>query len=92
MNDLDSAIYALQNVRTRLSRSATECRRLVSAVGRLPVEILSEIFILARPQYHGLRLDPSDHSSVQKYLQPSFTVAQVCRRWRSIALGTPRLW
>ncbi|KAJ7618543.1 hypothetical protein FB45DRAFT_1063190 [Roridomyces roridus] len=46
-------------------------------VHRLPSEILSEIFAYTVPKDHGCK--------------PRL-VACICRRWREVALSTPRLW
>ena len=56
---------------------------LVSCIRRLPAEILGEIFLRCLPP------DPP--------VEPDTTAAPllllaVCRRWRKVALGTPRLW
>ncbi|KAK7062130.1 hypothetical protein R3P38DRAFT_2833586 [Favolaschia claudopus] len=51
---------------------------------RLPPEILSEIFLFASSSFwtRGM-LSPR---------QFPLLLGQICRRWRGIALGTPRLW
>ncbi|KAJ7228040.1 hypothetical protein C8J57DRAFT_1583541, partial [Mycena rebaudengoi] len=50
----------------------------------LPAEITSDIFIHFLPNYPL-------HPPLAGLLSPA-TLGQVCRRWREIALGTPRLW
>ncbi|KAJ7982993.1 hypothetical protein DFH06DRAFT_904033, partial [Mycena polygramma] len=59
---------------------------------RLPVEVNSEIFI------HCLPSGPEGFDSI-KYdrMKPRsrnapLLLLQICRTWRDIALGTPRLW
>ncbi|KAJ3834923.1 hypothetical protein EV361DRAFT_444002 [Lentinula raphanica] len=66
-----------------------EHKALLSGVRRLPVEIMSEIFLQCLPEV--------DTSSVIWSPEPSpdqapLLLTQVCRNWRSIAIGTPRLW
>ncbi|KAG2738844.1 hypothetical protein P692DRAFT_20757495, partial [Suillus brevipes Sb2] len=49
-----------------------------SPVHRLPTEILSEIFLLCFPQ---------DQPGLAPLL-----LSTVCRRWREVAVGFPKLW
>ncbi|KZT74529.1 hypothetical protein DAEQUDRAFT_720705 [Daedalea quercina L-15889] len=65
---LRARIYVLVTKRNELSHALT-----------LPVELLSEIFIL-----NAVTHAPDDLSWVN--------VSYVCRFWRSVALQTPRLW
>jgi hypothetical protein len=56
---------------------------LVSCIRRLPPEILSEIFVWCLPP--------------ETYIEPNTGTAPlllvgICRGWRKVALGTPRLW
>ena len=56
---------------------------LISCIRRLPSEILGEIFVRCVPP--------------EPYVEPDTTAAPllllaVCRGWRRVALGTPRLW
>ncbi|PFH50318.1 hypothetical protein AMATHDRAFT_4054 [Amanita thiersii Skay4041] len=48
---------------------------------RLPIELQTEIFLQAIPHY----------PSILKLTGP-IILSQVCRKWRIIALGTPKLW
>ncbi|EIW84597.1 hypothetical protein CONPUDRAFT_151611 [Coniophora puteana RWD-64-598 SS2] len=86
ISDLDYVLASLSNLRAELAESMRESSRLISAVNRLPVEILTEIFFLVRT-----RPRPS-HPAIVMGFNVSFNAAQVCKRWRDIALGTPRLW
>ncbi|EIW84750.1 hypothetical protein CONPUDRAFT_149619 [Coniophora puteana RWD-64-598 SS2] len=82
---IDHTVSTLSTLRLQLDRSKRACRRLTSAMGRLPVEILTQIFVLARHCY-------TSNDADMRGLHISFNVAQVCRRWRHVALNTPRLW
>lgn len=55
----------------------------VSVAGRLPTEILSQIFYYSLPEH--------------EYLSPALKQApmlltSICRRWREVAVGMPSLW
>lgn len=52
-----------------------------SPVNALPVELLTEIFIACLPE----DLTPNSNES-------PLLLCRICRTWRSIALGTPKLW
>jgi len=56
-------------------------RNEVAPVSSLPVEVLDQIFILLTPC-----------ASQLAELRPLIAITQVCRRWRSYALSSPRLW
>jgi hypothetical protein len=55
-------------------------------ISRLPVEILTEIFLYCLPTFHERR-----PASLAK-LDAPLLLASICREWRSIAFNTPRLW
>ncbi|KAL4255543.1 hypothetical protein AB1N83_011660 [Pleurotus pulmonarius] len=58
-------------------------------ISKLPPELLGEIFVLAKSRkgdsYHPIVLDVA-------LGQRWSNVAGVCRDWREIALGAPRMW
>jgi len=56
-------------------------RNEIAPVSSLPVEVLDQIFILLAPC-----------ASQLAELRPLISITQVCRRWRSYALSSPRLW
>ncbi|EIW84652.1 hypothetical protein CONPUDRAFT_69694 [Coniophora puteana RWD-64-598 SS2] len=71
--------------------------RLNPAVMHLPVEILAYIFVLSsslpvRPLPRGIA--PYFHREEGLYTNERgySALVQVCRRWRDVALHTPRLW
>jgi hypothetical protein len=59
-------------------QSNTSARAKSSPVHRLPTEILSEIFLLCLPQ---------DQPGLAPVL-----LTTICRRWREVAVGFPKLW
>ncbi|KAG1886174.1 hypothetical protein F4604DRAFT_65171 [Suillus subluteus] len=56
---------------------------LPSLISRLPTEILSEIFLYCLPE---------DEDLVYASKQAPMLLTKICRRWREIAVGLPRLW
>ncbi|KAG8216749.1 hypothetical protein J3R82DRAFT_6964 [Butyriboletus roseoflavus] len=56
---------------------------LVSCIRRLPTEILGEIFVRCLP--------PNTHIEPDIRTAPLLLMG-VCRGWRKVVLGTPRLW
>ncbi|KAG1837737.1 hypothetical protein C8R48DRAFT_581809, partial [Suillus tomentosus] len=57
---------------------------LLSALWRLPTEVLSHIFSYCLPETR-LLLSPST-------LKAPMLLTRICRRWREVAVGTPELW
>ncbi|EIW84604.1 hypothetical protein CONPUDRAFT_163683, partial [Coniophora puteana RWD-64-598 SS2] len=79
ISDLDYTLAYLADLKNHLEDARRTPSRLISAVGRMPTEILSKIFYLARPRK---RLASA---LVAAGFHVYFNVAQVCRRWRDIA-------
>ncbi|KAI0717983.1 hypothetical protein C8T65DRAFT_725925 [Cerioporus squamosus] len=68
-------------------------------ISKLPADVLSEIFLeVAVDGYHDVPLSSSFTVPVPSIKRPPSRVygyialSQVCREWRRVALGTPRLW
>ncbi|KAF9050441.1 hypothetical protein BJ165DRAFT_1525663 [Panaeolus papilionaceus] len=57
---------------------------ILSPIRALPTEILHHIFLYCVSYPVSLRNC--------KWRNKSYAVSQVCRRWRSVALATPKLW
>ncbi|KAJ7241858.1 hypothetical protein C8J57DRAFT_1019258, partial [Mycena rebaudengoi] len=74
---LAAARYERENLQSRLDE-------YIYPVLTLPVDITSEIFI------HFLPVYPSRPRYVDM-LSPAL-LGQICRHWRDVAFGTPRLW
>ncbi|KAG1726097.1 hypothetical protein EDB19DRAFT_235389 [Suillus lakei] len=65
-----------------IAQSMNLHKRLVTALWRLPTEVLSQIFVYCLPNYHYLSAS---------HLAPML-LTRICRRWREVAVGTPSLW
>ena len=86
---LDGEIHRLQALLDELIRKRDALQTytylhvaLVTPIGRLPPEILSEIFLHCKNE--GL-------TKLQLNKAP-LVLGSVCNRWRTIALSTPQLW
>ncbi|KAJ7077532.1 hypothetical protein B0H15DRAFT_861581 [Mycena belliarum] len=84
----ESALEALARLQRRtcsLEREIADCRGALARarLGDFPAEILAGIFLLA------VAADPTPLPSLR---QSPVSVSRVCRRWRLVALDTPRLW
>ncbi|KZV97971.1 hypothetical protein EXIGLDRAFT_832563 [Exidia glandulosa HHB12029] len=74
--ELEAADAAIANQCALIQRRA----RILSPIHRMPSELLRQVFSDA--------VHPCDHGRCH----PSFIIASICRRWRSIALLSPALW
>ncbi|KIK66577.1 hypothetical protein GYMLUDRAFT_37736 [Collybiopsis luxurians FD-317 M1] len=69
--------------RDRVQADIEALQVTVSPIRRLPLEILSEIFVHCLPKKKFIR--PSPH-------EPPLLLTQICRRWRDVAISTSKLW
>ncbi|KAL1682326.1 hypothetical protein EV122DRAFT_203764 [Schizophyllum commune] len=81
-NEIVKNIQYLFNQRRAIHMQLQAHVSLLSARRRLPLELLSEIFLLAVPD------DWEEQPAGRRVLN----FACVCALWRSLALSTPRLW
>ncbi|KAK7053617.1 hypothetical protein R3P38DRAFT_3576687 [Favolaschia claudopus] len=78
-----------------LSKSSSLSSHVVSAVHKLPTELLSEIFDLCFPEelYY---LNPTNNTPQDEFRRISqdhiLQLAHVCSRWYNVAMDTPKLW
>jgi hypothetical protein len=79
----ESILQDLNLQRDQISLSVRNHRLLLSNTCRLAPELLAEIFI------HCL---PSNHLPTRSSSEAPLVLLSVCKRWREIAIKTPRLW
>ena len=65
---------------------AEKYEKLGTLLDRLPLELLSHIFLFAKDNFPSF-LEPK--SSLRT---SPFNVSQVCSKWRKLAVNTPSLW
>ncbi|THU92104.1 hypothetical protein K435DRAFT_967817 [Dendrothele bispora CBS 962.96] len=84
---LETTISALKHKRTHLERYLANCRSLLSPIRRLPLEILTLVFLyLCREPIKEFGISDFDIAL------PAFDLSQVCAIWREVALNTPAIW
>ncbi|KAF8150396.1 hypothetical protein K438DRAFT_440839 [Mycena galopus ATCC 62051] len=86
--DIDAEISLLQSSLSALRKQRAQVQKRLDArrypVLTLPTEITSEIFLHTLPVY-------PDYPPLLGLDSPTL-LAQICRSWREIAVGTPELW
>ncbi|KAJ7227461.1 hypothetical protein GGX14DRAFT_347403, partial [Mycena pura] len=82
MAQLQLMIDRLRSRRAELQNFVKSHRSVISAIRRLPSEILCEIFS------HCVDLT----CAAFDFTNPLSDIIRVCDRWRSVALGFPLLW
>ncbi|KAK7455194.1 hypothetical protein VKT23_011067 [Stygiomarasmius scandens] len=87
VSQLRSRILYLQAKQRVLKTHIRQLQSLSAPVRRLPVEVITHIFMLACRDI-PVRLD----SPPSLGWNPPFTLASVCKSWRQIVIGTPQLW
>ncbi|KAG1755558.1 hypothetical protein EDB19DRAFT_1661924 [Suillus lakei] len=95
ISDLETVMESIQNLRQQLvemkdkiTKSINFHKRLVSALWRLPTEVLSQIFHHCVPEI----LSESDKFKTSSVLEAPMLLTAVCRRWREVAVAMPSLW
>jgi hypothetical protein len=80
---VEMILDALHHKREALSQFIIEHDALLALIRRLPMEILTKIFILCMPN-HGMSSFDPEHLPL--------LLGQVCIGWRRVALSTQALW
>ncbi|KAJ7757709.1 hypothetical protein DFH07DRAFT_919534 [Mycena maculata] len=84
MRYLQRVLNDLADRRQALLDFIADHRRVVTPLRTFPNEILSEIFVQCAERDPSCKWDPRTN--------PEWILVQVCRRWRTVALSTPRIW
>ncbi|KAJ6500549.1 hypothetical protein C8R45DRAFT_896683 [Mycena sanguinolenta] len=100
----ESAIRRLQCEVAELRRRSDECKSIIAPIRRVPAEIMAEIFLqLTRGEKTTGCSYPYDFAEGASFFHKNNEISpalhkaplifgEVSRRWRNIALSTPRLW
>ncbi|KAF9054259.1 hypothetical protein BJ165DRAFT_697821 [Panaeolus papilionaceus] len=83
LDELQSRVNALKFKRDILQQDVDFHKPLVSAIRRLPFDILEQIF------YYSL---PTTRNVAMSTLDAPLKFARVCSSWRSAVYAAPRLW
>ncbi|KAJ7431930.1 hypothetical protein B0H11DRAFT_2128151, partial [Mycena galericulata] len=80
--------------RATLESYTNGCRSVLSVLRRFPIELLGEIFDICAPPgakeiSQATTCEEEVECLAKKYL---LQVSQVCSRWHTVGMGTPKLW
>ncbi|KAJ7181007.1 hypothetical protein C8R46DRAFT_1187253 [Mycena filopes] len=81
--ELQKAIDELVEERERVRSFVDPHQDLISPFRRLPLDVVQEIFVACLPTHRNC---------VMSALEAPVLLGRICSAWRSISLGTPRLW
>ncbi|KAF9481469.1 hypothetical protein BDN70DRAFT_528655 [Pholiota conissans] len=81
--ELQAALQAITEQRTRLHETVSAHEALVSPLRRLPPEILQIIFVWCLSQ---------NRNAVMHASEAPVLLGRICSEWRRISLATPELW
>ncbi|KAJ7181008.1 hypothetical protein C8R46DRAFT_1187254 [Mycena filopes] len=81
--ELQKAIDELVEERERVRSFVDPHKDLISPLRRLPLDVVQEIFVACLPAHRNC---------VMTAREAPVLLGRVCSAWRSISLGTPRLW
>ncbi|KAF8176946.1 hypothetical protein BJ912DRAFT_986454 [Pholiota molesta] len=83
LQQLQEQLETKREMQEVLSRSIAEHHNLLTPFRCLPDDILREVFMACLP---------TTHEALMNCNEPPLVLGYVCRRWRSVAYHTPRLW
>ncbi|KAJ7185573.1 hypothetical protein C8R46DRAFT_1185264, partial [Mycena filopes] len=81
--ELQKAIDELAEERERVGSFVARHKELISPFRRLPLDVIQEIFVACLPTHRNC---------VMTAVEAPVLLGRICSAWRSISLGTPRLW
>ncbi|KAJ7173431.1 hypothetical protein C8R46DRAFT_1255605 [Mycena filopes] len=83
ITELQKAIDELAEERERVASFVDRHKDLISPFRRLPLDVIQEIFVACLP---------TNRNCVMTAVEAPVLLGRICSAWRSISLGTPRLW
>ncbi|KAG1816177.1 hypothetical protein EV424DRAFT_1073731 [Suillus variegatus] len=86
MDSVNNIHQAVLENKEKITQSMNLHKGLLSALWRLPTEILSQIFNHCLPE-NIFFLSP-----LNLPVKAPILLTRICRRWREVAVGTPGLW
>ncbi|KAJ7682290.1 hypothetical protein DFH06DRAFT_1119562 [Mycena polygramma] len=89
ISTLESQIRDLTRLREAAMSELAVLQLMISPIGQLPTELLAKVFHLVVPPE---QFSASNQDDTDKIIRAALKVSQVCRYWRRIAHGTPKLW
>ncbi|KAF8827300.1 hypothetical protein HHX47_DHR5001127 [Lentinula edodes] len=82
----------LEGAKAELVKALSEQKKILNPMRRMPEDLLVEIFL----QGAGIYTDPGEYFPSAGHSldlgSPPWTYSRVCRRWKDIAMRTPRVW
>ncbi|KAJ3850849.1 hypothetical protein EV368DRAFT_84130 [Lentinula lateritia] len=82
----------LEGAKAELVKALSEQKRILNPMRRMPEDLLVEIFLHGA----GIYTDPGEYFPSANHSldlgSPPWTYSRVCRRWKEIAMRTPRVW
>ncbi|KAK7455241.1 hypothetical protein VKT23_011113 [Stygiomarasmius scandens] len=81
---LSKTLANLKERRRNLQAHTDRCRSFCSSVRKIPVEVLTEIFLWC--------CTPSSLCILEETIENALPLSQTCSFWRNVALSTPELW
>jgi hypothetical protein len=79
---LQGQIDQLHEEKERLLKTVKPYKPLLSGLRRMPDETLAHIFVYCLPELNA----------IMRCSEAPLALGRICRRWRSIAYNTPKLW
>ncbi|KAJ6585365.1 hypothetical protein B0H19DRAFT_913524, partial [Mycena capillaripes] len=83
IDEMDALLGELKAKRASLKTDIDAYGALISAMRRIPDDILRGIFVACLLTAHNTLIDPGEAPML---------LGRICRQWRGIAYSTPRIW
>ena len=83
LEELSTQLQELRDEQSALLLFISKHRTLISAIRKLPIDVLQKIFVACLP---------TAHNPVMSKSEPPILLTQICSSWRNVAHATPQLW